>query len=88
MTGFAADQITRDYAKRLNGATLPTEAMPVGSRREPDDWSPPAVLRKLQAEARGRGLWSLSLTGERGAGLTNVQYAPLADITGDQLRRA
>src|SRR5690606_15746788 len=33
-------------------------------------------------EARRRGLWNLFLPGEHGAGLTNLQYAPLAEITG------
>ena len=37
---------------------------------------------KLQHEARQRGLWNLFLPGKEGAGLTNVQYAPLAEITG------
>ncbi|HEX9336246.1 MAG TPA: acyl-CoA dehydrogenase family protein, partial [Pseudonocardiaceae bacterium] len=36
----------------------------------------------LKAEARRRGLWNLFLPGEHGAGLTNLQYAPLAELTG------
>jgi acyl-CoA dehydrogenase len=41
-------------------------------------------MEELKAEARRRGLWNLFLprTHEHGAGLTNVQYAPLAEITG------
>src|SRR3954453_11550473 len=40
-------------------------------------------MAELQAEARRRGLWNLFLPDpEHGAGLTNVQYAPLAEITG------
>ncbi len=43
----------------------------------------PAVMAELQAEARKQGLWNLFLThDDRGPGLTNVQYAPLAEITG------
>jgi acyl-CoA dehydrogenase len=45
-------------------------------------WSPPPVIEDLKAEARKRGLWNLFLPGELGAGLTNLQYAPLAEITG------
>ncbi|GAA4669034.1 MULTISPECIES: acyl-CoA dehydrogenase family protein [Amycolatopsis] len=45
-------------------------------------WSPPPVVDELKAEARKRGLWNLFLPGEHGAGLTNLQYAPLAEITG------
>jgi acyl-CoA dehydrogenase len=40
------------------------------------------VLAQLRAAARKRGLWNLFLPGEHGAGLTNLQYAPLAEITG------
>ncbi|MGY2093302.1 acyl-CoA dehydrogenase family protein [Nocardia gipuzkoensis] len=52
------------------------------SAERPSGWSPPPVVEHLQAEARARGLWNLSLAGEDGAGLTNLQYAPLAEITG------
>jgi acyl-CoA dehydrogenase len=46
----------------------------------------PAVMEDLKREARSRGLWNLFLPDERfGAGLTNVQYAPLAEITGHSL---
>ena len=40
------------------------------------------ILRDLQGKAREQGLWNLFLPGEHGAGLTNLQYAPLAEITG------
>ncbi len=45
-------------------------------------WSTVPVLAELRAQARSRGLWNLFLPGEHGAGLTNLQYAPLAEITG------
>ena len=45
-------------------------------------WTTVPVLAELRAEAKSRGLWNLFLPGEHGAGLTNVQYAPLAEITG------
>jgi len=40
------------------------------------------VLAELRAHAKTRGLWNMFLPGEHGAGLTNLQYAPLAEITG------
>ena len=47
------------------------------------DWSRPPVVKRLQAEARRRGLWNLFLPhSAHGAGLTNLQYAPLAEIMG------
>lgn len=46
-------------------------------------WDRPPILDDLKAEARRRGLWNLFLPDPRfGAGLTNLQYAPLAEITG------
>ena len=59
-----------------------------------DIWHRPAVIDDLKAEARRQGLWNLFLTvrthkdqiaeiaEKHGAGLTNLQYAPLAEITG------
>jgi acyl-CoA dehydrogenase len=51
-------------------------------------WTQVPVLAELRAEARARGLWNLFLPGEHGAGLTNLQYAPLAEITGRSLHLA
>ncbi|MFI6052180.1 acyl-CoA dehydrogenase family protein [Streptomyces violascens] len=46
-------------------------------------WDTPQVVEDLKAEARRQGLWNLFLPdAEYGAGLTNLQYAPLAEITG------
>ncbi|MFE5913524.1 acyl-CoA dehydrogenase family protein [Streptomyces wedmorensis] len=60
----------------------------LGSLADRWAWDSVPVLGELRAEARRRGLWNLflgkghSLPGEEGAGLTNLQYAPLAEITG------
>ena len=45
-------------------------------------WTAVPVLAELRAAARAAGLWNLFLPGEHGAGLTNLQYAPLAEVTG------
>src|SRR5579859_7404450 len=43
----------------------------------------PPVMDELKEEARRRGLWNLFLPDEEeGAGLTNAEYAPLAEIMG------
>ena len=53
------------------------------SPEHPFSWERPAIMRQLKAEARRRGLWNLFLPhSPHGAGLTNQQYAPLAEITG------
>ena len=51
-------------------------------------WTQTPIMGELRAEARARGLWNLFLPGEHGAGLTNLQYAPLAEITGRSLALA
>lgn len=46
-------------------------------------WANPPVVEELKAEARRQGLWNLFLPDSQyGAGLTNLQYAPLAEIMG------
>jgi acyl-CoA dehydrogenase len=46
-------------------------------------WERPPVMDDLKAEARKRGLWNLFLAHHpEGAGLTNLQYAPLAELSG------
>lgn len=46
------------------------------------DWQPSQLLEELKQAARARGLWNLFLPGEYGAGLSNYDYAPLAEIMG------
>ena len=50
---------------------------------EGDRWQPTRVIEELKAKARAAGLWNLFLPhSERGAGLTNTEYAPLCEIMG------
>jgi alkylation response protein AidB-like acyl-CoA dehydrogenase len=47
------------------------------------DWRQPAVMETLKSKAKKAGLWNLFLPdAELGAGLSNVEYAPLAEIMG------
>ncbi|WP_019180021.1 acyl-CoA dehydrogenase family protein [Microbacterium yannicii] len=59
----------------------------------PGEWGVRPVVRALQESARAQGLWNLFLpggehstdnpaAGNGGAGLTNLQYAPVAEVTG------
>jgi acyl-CoA dehydrogenase len=47
-----------------------------------DPWATPPIMEELKAQAREAGLWNLFLPDENGAGLTNLQYAPLCEIMG------
>jgi acyl-CoA dehydrogenase len=50
---------------------------------EGDRWQPVAIVEALKPKARAAGLWNLFLPeSDLGAGLTNVEYAPLCEIMG------
>ncbi|HET8560100.1 MAG TPA: acyl-CoA dehydrogenase family protein [Marmoricola sp.] len=86
---FALDQRTVELRQQLldfmDSHVHPAEPVFAEQLQQLDDrwaWTRTPVLQELKAEARARGLWNLFLPGEHGAGLTNLQYAPLAEVTG------
>ncbi|MGY0022839.1 acyl-CoA dehydrogenase family protein [Streptomyces sp. YJ-C3] len=85
---FAFDARTQELRDKLlafmDAYVYPAEAVAAEQRAALDSpWDTPAVVEELKAEARRQGLWNLFLPdAEHGAGLTNLQYAPLAEITG------
>ena len=53
------------------------------NRRSGNPWVPTTLVETLKVRAREAGLWNLFLPdSSRGAGLTNLEYAPLAEIMG------
>jgi acyl-CoA dehydrogenase len=50
---------------------------------ENDRWAPTKIIEELKPKARAAGLWNLFLPDDdQGAGLTNLEYAPLCEIMG------
>ncbi|BDB63149.1 MULTISPECIES: acyl-CoA dehydrogenase family protein [Rhodococcus] len=94
---FAQSERSRDYLERLR-AFIAAEVTPVEQRlraerrtagegrRDIDAaerWAVSPEFRELQRKARAEGLWNLFLPdAELGAGLSNVEYAPLAEEMG------
>jgi acyl-CoA dehydrogenase len=53
------------------------------NRRRGNPWVPTRAVEELKAKARAQGLWNLFLPeSEYGAGLSNLEYAPLCEIMG------
>ena len=91
MTGEAAiwqeSPKTRDLRERLtefmDNRIYPNESVYERQLDEVGRWQPPPIMEELKAEAKQAGLWNLFLPdSERGAGLSNLEYAPLCEIMG------
>jgi acyl-CoA dehydrogenase len=83
---FAMSTKGQDYYDRLTDFMVehvfPAEASYDAYREEkgPKDHTVPPVVEELKKLARARGLWNLFLPAE--SGLTNLEYAPLAELSG------
>jgi acyl-CoA dehydrogenase len=83
---FEFSEKSNDLQKRLTAFMdehiYPNEAR-FHEEVERNRWSPTRIIEELKAKARAAGLWNLFLPeSERGAGLTNLEYAPLCEIMG------
>ncbi len=80
------DRLT-EFIRTQVEAAEPVYAEQVAASGDPH-FHPP-VMEELKAEARRRGLWNLFLPNERwGAGLSNLDYAPLCELMGRNLLAA
>lgn len=68
----------------LDEQVIPREHDYFAQVREDSTRQPP-VMEAMKAAAREAGLWNMFLPGEHGAGLTNLDYAPLAEMMGRHL---
>ena len=84
---FEPTERARDYHRRLTAFmdehVYPAERTFYEQLEDGDRWQVPPIVEELKARARAAGLWNLFLpdSGE-GAGLTNLEYAPLCEIMG------
>src|SRR4026207_46576 len=85
---FEYSKKTRMYMEQLhdfmNKHILPNEQVFHDQLNSgPTCWQVPPIMEELKAKARERGLWNLFLPeSDRGAGLTNLEYAPLCAVMG------
>jgi acyl-CoA dehydrogenase len=84
---FEFSRKTRDYLAQL-GAFMDAHVYPNEQRYRDelgrgDRWQEPPLIGELQHKARTAGLWNLFLPdSSRGAGLSNLEYAPLCELMG------
>ena len=85
---FEFSEKTRDYRARLEAfmeeLVYPNEATFHGQLDTAESrWSVPPIMEELKEAAKARGLWNLFLPdSDLGAGLTNLEYAPLCEVMG------
>ncbi len=72
----------------MNEYIYPNEKTVYAQLNEGDRWQPIPIIEELKPKAKAAGLWNLFLPidsdpdGRSGAGLTNLEYAPLCEIMG------
>ena len=84
---FDFSEKVKDLEKRVTAFmdehVYPNEARFNEHCQGPKRWQPVPVIEELKPKARAAGLWNLFLpASDHGAGLTNLEYAPLCEIMG------
>jgi acyl-CoA dehydrogenase len=78
-----AARLTRFMAAHVYPAEPAFAAEVAANRQRGNPWVATRVMEDLKAQARAAGLWNLFLPeSDHGAGLTNLEYAPLCEIMG------
>jgi acyl-CoA dehydrogenase len=76
-------ELQQQLTEFMDEYIYPNERLYHRQTAEGDRWQPVPIIEELKPKARAAGLWNLFLPGdERGAGLTNLEYAPLCEIMG------
>jgi acyl-CoA dehydrogenase len=81
-----AQQLHDALSEFMTEHVYPAEPVYADWRARNDPHAVPPIMAELKAAARKRGLWNLFLPDV--SGLTNLEYAPLAELTGRSLTLA
>jgi len=84
---FEYSKKTRELVARVSAFMdehiVPNEQRHAQEVAEGDRWAPLPLMQELKAKAKAQGLWNLFLPeSPAGAGLTNLEYAPLCEVMG------
>lgn len=84
---FAHSARARDYIERvshfMDAHVYPNEDVVAQEIHKGGRWCVPPTIERLKAQAKAEGLWNLFMPdGAHGAGLSNLEYAPLAELMG------
>jgi acyl-CoA dehydrogenase len=81
-------ELERDLRAFMDEYIYPNEAR-FNDEIEQHRWAPTKIIEELKPKARAAGLWNLFLPDSKdGAGLTNLEYAPLCEIMGRSVMAA
>ena len=75
----------QDRLRRFIDANVLPRSAEYWAQVRADPTRQPPAMEEMKAQAREAGLWNMFLPGENGAGLTNLEYAPLAEQMGRHL---
>ncbi len=77
------EDLLEKVSKFMDDNVYPNEKKIVAEIAEGDRWQPSQILEGIKAKAKEQGLWNLFLPdSDRGAGLTNYEYAHLCEMMG------
>ena len=83
------EELTEQLNAFMDAHVYPNESVLEEQMSQGDRWTQPQIIEDLKVKAKAEGLWNLFLPrADEGAGLTNLEYAPLAEITGRSLHLA
>jgi acyl-CoA dehydrogenase len=85
--GFQVSKRAKEIYQRLSAFmqehVYPNEKLFHEQIEQGERWQPVPLMEELKAKAKAEGLWNLFLPeSEYGAGLTNLEYAPMAELMG------